>query len=313
MTGANGFVGRTLLSRLALAGFSPTAAVRGDSLVLPNCSSTAIGPIGPDTDWSIALRRVDTVVHLAARAHVNDVDERSAWSLYRQVNVAGSAELARQAAFYGIRRLVFVSSIGVHGRRSVVPLTEGSYLSPQGPYASSKLEAEEALRHIAERSGLELVVLRPPLVYGPDAPGNFGTLLRVIKRGFPLPLRCVSNNRRSLIGIDNLVDLIIKCVHHPAASGETFLAADGAEVSTAELLRKIGGAVGRPAKLFPVPVSILRTAANLSGRQRLASQLLDSLRVDSAKARVVLGWEPPLSLDEGLSRAAGNMTFGGSE
>jgi nucleoside-diphosphate-sugar epimerase len=224
--------------------------------------------------------------------------------VFRAINTAGTVRLAQQAAEMGIRRFVFLSSIGVNGVRSTRPFTEADAPAPQEPYAVSKLEAEHALMQIAEKTGMEVVILRPPLVYGPDAPGNFGRLLGAVRRGLPLPLGAVTHNRRTLVALDNLVDLIVTCVTHPAAANQIFLAGDSEDLSTADLLRRLAQALAVPLRLLPVPVWLLSATATMLGKRAMIDRLCGSLQVDISKARELLGWSPPLSVDEALRRTA---------
>ena len=304
VTGASGFVGRGVMARLGedRSGRVPVAGVRRAS-----GSSSEEWAMGRLEDFPAGIRLpdqpLDAVVHLAGRAHVLKESEVDPLTLFRRVNVEGTLGLARRAAEAGVRRFVFVRSVGVHGEVSGRPFTERDVPDPQGPYAISKYEAEQGLCALAAQTGMEVVIVRPPLVYGPGSPGNFDRLLRSVKRGVPLPLGAVTQNRRSLVALDNLVDLLVTCLDHPAAAGETFLVADGEDVSTAGLIRRVGNALGRRARLLPVPVWMLRTGASALGRREVARRLLDSLQVDSSHARETLGWQPPVGLDEGLMRA----------
>jgi nucleoside-diphosphate-sugar epimerase len=250
------------------------------------------------------LTGCETVVHLAARVHVMADTAADPLEEFRRVNVQGTLNLARQAAVAGVRRFVFVSSIGVNCAETYRrPFTAHDEVAPHSPYAVSKYEAELGLQALAAETGMEVVIIRPPLVYGPGAPGNFGSLLRWLKRGVPLPLGAI-HNQRSLVALDNLVDLIITCLTHPAAANQTFLVSDGEDVTTTELLRRMGQALGRPAHLIPVPVSWLKLAAKLVGKPDVAQRLCGSLQVDIEKTRRLLDWTPPISLDEGLKKAA---------
>ncbi len=260
-----------------------------------------VGNISADTHWTSALEGISVVVHVAARAHISQKVSGDPLAEYRRVNVEGTLNLARQAATAGVKRFVFISSIGVNGNISVRPFTAGDVPHPVEPYAQSKWEAEQGLWRIQQETGMELVIIRPPLVYGPEAPGNFGSLVRWIGKGIPLPLGAI-HNRRSLVGIDNLVDLIIRCIDHPAAANQVFLAGDGQDISTTDLLRGVAKAMGRPARLLPVPAGLLYLGATLLGKRAVAQRLLDSLQVDISNARDLLGWEPPVSLEEGLRR-----------
>lgn len=303
VTGATGFVGRAACTELAQRKHDVRRVVRGLSGTV--CGDLAVGDIGPYTNWSGALEDVDAVVHLAARVHVIHEGAGNPLDEFRKVNVAGTEHLARAAAASGVTRFVYVSSIGVNGVQSAPGkvFSEADQPNPHNAYALSKWEAEQGLLRIAAETGMEVVIIRPPLVYGPDAPGNFGSLMRWLQRGVPLPLGAI-HNQRSLVALDNLVDLIVTCLAHPAAANQTFLVSDGEDVSTTELLRRMGQAMGRPARLIPVPVSWLKLVAALVGKRDVAQRLCGSLQVDIEKTRRLLDWTPPLSLDEGLRKAA---------
>ena len=226
-------------------------------------------------------------------------------TVYRQVNVEGTAHLARQAAAAGVRRFVFVSSIKVNGEFTNMgkPFTADDGPAPEDPYGISKHEAEQLLRQIAAETGMEVVIIRPPLVYGPGVKANFMAMMRWLDRGVPLPLAAITENRRSLVALDNLVDLIVTCIEHPSAANQTFLVADGEDVSTAELLQRMARAMNRKARLLPVPVWMLEQAAVLLGKRDVARRLCGSLQLDTTHTRQRLGWVPPIDLDEGLRRA----------
>jgi len=215
--------------------------------------------------------------------------------------VEATLNLAQQAAIAGVKRFVFISSIGVNGNINVRPFSALDVPHPVEPYAQSKWEAEQGLWRIQQETGMELVVIRPPLVYGPGAPGNFGSLVRWVGKGIPLPLGAI-HNRRSLVGIDNLVDLIVRCIDHPAAANQVFLAGDGRDLSTTELLRIVGDAMGRPARLIPLPAGVLKLSAALLGRKAMAQRLLGSLQVDISQTCETLDWQPPFTVEEGLRR-----------
>jgi UDP-glucose 4-epimerase len=265
----------------------------------------ATAGLAADTDWSQALAGVDAIVHAAARAHV--MRERSADPLteFRRVNVEGTLAMARQAAAVGVRRLVFVSSIKVNGEETPRdrPFTAEDPPQPGDPYSVSKLEAEQALRELAVATGLELVIVRPPLVYGPGVKANFLSMMKWLRRGVPLPFGAI-HNRRSLVGIDNLVDLLVRSVEHPAAAGRTLLVSDGEDLSTTDLLRRLGLALGTKARLIPIPERVLDLTARAAGGADLARRLCGSLCVDIAATRELLAWSPPVTLDEGLRRTA---------
>lgn len=222
---------------------------------------------------------------------------------FRRVNVEGTLNLARQAAAAGVQRFIFISSIKVNGEETAPgdAFTASDVPAPQDPYGLSKFEAEEGLRSLAQQTGMEVVIIRPPLVYGPSVKGNFASMIKLVQKGLPLPLGAI-HNKRSLVGIDNLVDLIIRCIDHPAAANQTFLASDGVDLSTTELLRSVVKAMGKPSRLVPVPASLLQTGAGLLGKKAMAQRLLGSLQVDISKTREVLGWEPPYTVEEGLRR-----------
>ena len=261
-----------------------------------------MGDIGPDTDWSQVLQGCDCVLHLAGRAHRMDDAPGSALAEFRRVNVSASVRLFQQAATAGVRRFVFVSSVGVHGDHSLRPITEDDPTQPQEPYAISKLEAERALAMLAAQTGVELVIVRPPLVYGADAPGNFGRLARLAALPLPLPFASV-DNRRSLVGFQNLVHFLVLCLRHPSAAGQTFLVADGDDVSVAELIRSMRRARGRSAGLFPFPRKLLAILAVCAGKRAMWEKFACNLQVDITRARRTLGWTPPLNVAQGIERA----------
>ena len=304
VTGANGLIGRALVAGLLRRRTTVTAAVRREAAFPPGVSVVRFGDLGPETDWREALAGCDVVVHLAARVHVMRDDVADPLTAYRGVNVAGTLALARQAAAAGAKRFIFVSSVKVNGEGTQPgrPFRETDVPAPVDPYGVSKLEAEQALLALAASTGIEVVVIRSPLVYGPGVRANFAALMRAVARGVPLPLGAV-NNRRSLVAIDNLVDLIDTCVEHPAAANEIFFVSDGEDLSTPELVRRLAHAMGRPARLFPMPASVLMAGAMLLGKREVAQRLLGSLQVDISKARSLLGWTPPVNVDEGLRRA----------
>ena len=262
--------------------------------------------VSPAEDWSEALTRVSTVVHCAGRVHIMTEQATDPLREFRQINVDGTLNLARQAAEAGIRRFVFLSSIKVNGEstNSGCPFTADQQPEPGDPYGVSKMEAELALRSLTSHTGMEVVIIRPPLVYGPGVKANFLEMMRWLARGFPLPLGAVTQNKRSLVALDNLVDLVETCIDHPAAANQTFLVSDGEDLSTAALLRRLSLALGRPARLMPVPVGLLKLGAGLLGRSAVAQRLCGSLEVDIGKTRELLGWSPPVSVDEGLRRTA---------
>lgn len=309
VTGASGFVGQAVMTGLLSCQHDVHAVVRSldmNALYLARKIQTfSVGDIGKDTDWRDALAEVDCVVHCAARAHVMNEIEVDALAAYRAVNVDGTRCLAEQAAEAGVRRLVYLSSIKVNGEQTVPgdSFVSSGNLLPEGPYGISKWEAEQGLREVAAQTGLEVVIIRPPLVYGPRVKGNFLSILNWLNRGVPLPLGAIYN-KRSLVGVDNLVDLIVTCIKHPAAANQTFLVSDGEDVSSTELLYRLCAALGKPAHLLPVPASLLQFAASLAGKQDIAQRLLGNLQVDISMTKETLDWEPQHSVDEGFQKTA---------
>jgi nucleoside-diphosphate-sugar epimerase len=304
LTGASGFVGRATLRAALAAGHEVRAVVREGEAPAPPAQVVRISDLASYTGWRDALGGVDAVVHLAARVH--DMRDRAADSMaaFRTVNVEGTQRLASAAAEAAVGRFVFVSSVKVHGEASHdAPLTADSPLAPSDAYGCSKAEAEDALREMESRTGVGVVVVRPPLVYGPGVGANFLTLLKAVSRGWPLPLGRV-DNRRSLIYVDNLADLLLLAAVHPAAAGRAFLAADGPAVSTPELIRRIGQALDRPVKMPAVPESWLRLAGRVTGRSAAVDRLLGSLEVDDSPTRDILGWCEPVTAEDGLRRTA---------
>lgn len=296
ITGANGFVGSGLCSTLAKRSMDFRPVVRRR---LRECDYE-IGEIGSQTDWSEALAECEAVIHLAARVHVMNDQAADPLAAFREVNVGATINLAHQAVRYGVRRLIFVSSIKVNGEMTQqAPFRASDVPAPQDAYGQSKLEAELALQKISRETGLEVVIVRPPLVYGPGVGANFLRLMQLVKKGIPLPLGAI-RNFRSLVALDNLVDLLIACVDHPAAVGRTFLVSDDHDVSTPELVRMLATAMGRRARLMPVPVECLRAGAVLLGKSAAADRLLGSLQVDIGNTRSVLEWEPVVSTEEAI-------------
>lgn len=302
LTGATGFVGSAVQQRLLADGhYDLTIAVRRALSTSSAVRSVQVADLTAETDWAEALQGVDVVIHAAARAHIMRDEVADPLAEYRKVNVEGTLSLARQAAAAGVKRFVFVSSIGVNGNLNTKPFTADDEPRPAELYAQSKWEAEQGLWEIAKETGLEIVMIRPPLVYGPNAPGNFGSLVRWISKGVPLPLGAV-HNKRSLVALDNLVDLIVTCLAHPAAANQVFLAGDGEDLSTSDLLRGVAQAMGKPARLLPIPAGLLQLGATMLGKKAMAQRLLGSLQVDISKNRELLGWQPPLTVAQGLAR-----------
>ena len=306
VTGANGFVGKELCTIL-LRNQKLRGAVRNLlDANLPNDVELVRGELAPGARWTDALTGVGVVVHCAARVHIMNDQADDPLIEFRRINVDGTLNLAMQAAAAGVKRFVFLSSIKVNGEQTALglPFTADQQPNPGDPYGVSKVEAEDGLRVLAQETGMEVVIIRPPLVYGPGVKANFLAMMRWLWRGLPLPLGAVAENRRSLVGLDNLVDLIATCIDHPAAANQTFLVSDGEDLSTAELLWRMGRALGNPARLIPVPVGFLTFGATMLGRRSVAQRLCGSLQVDITKTREMLGWAPPVSVDEGLRRTA---------
>jgi nucleoside-diphosphate-sugar epimerase len=311
ITGASGFVGRALCAELLARGYGVRAAVRNAALAPEHTAVSVVGEIDGETRWGDALNGIDVVIHLAARVHVMRDIATDPLEEFRKVNVEGTESLARQAAKAGVKRLVYVSSIKVNGEATVAEgrFSETDAPNPQDPYGVSKWEAEQALHQVAKETGMEVVILRPPLVYGEGVKGNFAQMMKVLEAGIPLPLASVKN-RRSLIHVGNLVDALILCATHPKAANQTYLASDGEDISTPDLLRQLGAAMVHPARLFPCPVFLLELAGMLVGKSDQVGRLLGSLQIDSSKMRRELGWVPPYTLVAGLRRTSGCRPVG---
>lgn len=305
ITGGQGFVGKALVDSAILRGLTVRVSSRQNLITtdrrLEYCQT---GELGAATDWSVALQGVDTLVHCAARVHVlNDVAS-DPLAEFRVVNVEGTLNLARQAAKVGIRRFIFLSSIGVNGNATHgVAFDEASKPAPHSIYACSKHEAEQGLQEIASKASMGIVIVRPPLVYGPNAPGNFAKLIKFISKSYPCPLGAI-RNLRSFISIYNLVDFILTCLDHPTAANQTFLVSDGEDLSTTDLLRRMALALNVPLRLLPIPQMFIENGLMLVGKTELAQRLCSSLQIDISKARTLLSWNPPISVDEGLHRTA---------
>jgi nucleoside-diphosphate-sugar epimerase len=304
VTGASGFVGLAVLKQLnRMSGLQAVGSVRRT----PGLICTAVVEVGDmnlQTDWSLALAGVDAVIHTAARVHIMQDSVADPLTAFRAVNMYATLNLARQAATAGVKRFVFISSVKVNGDSTLVgrAFTEADAPNPQDAYAQSKYEAEQGLCQLSADTGMEMVIIRPPLVYGPGVKANFARLMHAVRRGWPLPLGAVQN-LRSLVALDNLVDFIITCLTHPQAANQTFLVSDGQDLSTTELVRGMAHAARVPERLLPVPVWALRAGALLLGNGDAVQRLCGNLQVDISKAHSLLGWVPPMSVENGLRRA----------
>lgn len=300
VTGATGFVGQALCADLAARRIRHRAVSR-----LARQGFATIGAIDAATDWSATLAGIDTIVHLAARVHVMDEREADPLAAFRAVNVEATLNLARQAAASGVRRFVFVSSIKVNGEATVFgrPFKATDRPAPLDPYGVSKWEAEQALFALGRQTGLEIVAIRPPLVYGPGVKANFASLMRLVERGIPVPFGRVVN-RRSLVFVGNLTDFIIRCVDHPDAASGTFLVSDGEDLSIGQLWVALAKGMHRPTRLLPFPPRILEITALMLGKGAAAQRLLGSLQLDIAETKRITGWTPPFSADQGLALTA---------
>lgn len=307
LTGASGFVGRAVLDRLNEdRRFESVVAVRSVLLDLPATTKVvSITAINAATDWRVALAECSAVIHCAARVHVMSDISSDPLDEFRKVNVEGTLQLAKQAAQAGVKRFVFISSIKVNGEGTDLgaPYTSDAEPAPMDPYGISKMEAEQALRLLARQTGMEVVIIRPTLVYGPGVKANFFNMMNWLSKGIPLPFGAI-HNQRSLVALDNLVDLILTCAEHPLAANETFLVSDGEDLSTTQLLRRMAAALGVPTRLLPVPACMLECGAILLGRKALSQRLCGSLQVDIDKTRRLLGWTAPVSVDQGLHKTA---------
>ena len=306
VTGANGFIGQALCRRMLAEGWNVRGAIRSSAkkASLPQgVDGVEIGAIDSNTEWEPVLEGIDAVVHLAARVHILNESSTDFMNEYRKINVDGTNHFARIAGSKDVRRFVYLSSIKVNGEGRSDPYTTEDPPAPVDPYGISKLEAEMALKNIAEETGLEVTILRAPLVYGPGVKANFLQLVKLINLGIPLPLARIKNNR-SMIFLGNLVDAILICSLHPRAAEKTFLLSDGKDISIAELIQQISSVLGRPSRLFPIPPDLLRFLAKVTGRSNAVNRLLDSLTVDSSKICTELNWKPPFSMEEGLRETA---------
>lgn len=299
ITGATGFIGSFLCKQLQKTKRNYRSAVR-DHLA-NTVHSIVIEDIDSQTDWGQALHGIDVVIHLAARTHIMNDTALDPFAEFRRVNIEGTLNLARQAAAAGVKRFIFISSVKVNGESTTnfKPFTEVQATAPQDLYGMSKKEAEEGLYAIADETGMTVVIIRSPLVYGPGVKANFYNLLKLAYTSFPLPFGAV-HNKRSMIYLENLVEFIMKCIDYPAAANQTFLISDGKDLSLSELLKYIREALGQPARLFSVPLFLFELAGLLTRKQAVMNRLVGDLQVDSSKARSLLDWSPPYTVEEGI-------------
>lgn len=306
VTGATGFIGRFLCSRLLMEGWGVHATLLASehpAALIAGVNPVVIEPLGKSTPWAHALAGIDTVIHLAARVHIMDDPSADPLSEFRKVNFEGTRQLAMEAVKAGVKRLVFISTIKVNGEETDVAYTAESPALPIDPYGISKWEAEQALWQISAETKLEVVVVRPTLVYGPGVRANFLKMMKIVYKGIPLPFASITN-KRSLIYVGNLVDALATCAVHPAAVGQTFLVSDGDDMSTPELIRRTASALGVSARLLPFPPALMHLAGIITGRCSVVNRLIGSLIVDNSKISKELNWQPPFSIDEGLRDTA---------
>ena len=305
VTGGSGFIGNALCEELSRLGLEVRVALRSAHPRIAAVESQVVGEINGETDWSELLRNVDVVIHLAARVHVMDDQSADPLAEFRRINVDGSLNLAKQAASAGVKRLIYLSSVKVNGELTLPeqPFKESDMANPQDAYGLSKFEAEQGLLLLAQETGMEVVIIRPPLVYGQGVKANFASMMRAVKRGLPLPLSAIHNNR-SFVYVGNLVDLIATCIQHPAAANQVFLVSDGCDLSTTILLKSCATALGVKSRLWNVPQRLIEGLAALVGKRDVAQRLCGNLQVDISKAHKLLEWTPPISVADGLKATA---------
>ena len=308
VTGASGFIGKSLCEELVRQTKLVVMALRAGNLKFRGVESQVVGDINAQTNWQAALQGTEVVIHLAARVHVMNDNTVDSIAEFRKVNVDGTLNLAQQAAKAGVKRFIFISSIKVNGEHteSGKPFKEVVAANPQDAYGISKHEAEQGLLLIAQQTGMEVVIIRPPLVYGAGVKANFASMMMAVRRGIPLPLGAI-HNKRSFVYVGNLVSLIMCCIDHPAAANQIFLVSDGQDLSTTELLQGCAKALDIKSRLLPIPQKLVEACAILLGKRALAQRLCGNLQVDISKTRELLGWEPPFSVSDGLKATALGM------
>lgn len=305
ITGANGFVGGAVLARVIKAGFNAVSVSRKVAAMPAAVKQIQIAALNSATPWQqiITDSQIEVIIHAAARVHQMADDAADPLAAFRAVNTEGTLNLARQAAESGVKRFIFISSVKVNGEKTITgkPFSAEQPVSPADAYGLSKAEAEQQLMQLAKQTKMEIVIIRPPLVYGYGVKANFAAMLNLAKKNLPLPLGAI-DNRRSLVALDNLVDLIVTCIEHPKAANQIFLVSDDRDVSTTELLKLMTRAAGKKPRLLPVPVSWLKLAATLTGKQAVTDRLCGNLQLDITHTKETLGWTPPITLEEGIAR-----------
>jgi nucleoside-diphosphate-sugar epimerase len=307
ITGASGFLGKSLSEELSDKKIDFVSVYRRKEVVAEQCF--LIDNIDSKTDWSSAFCDIDVVIHCAARVHVMNDTELEPLAVFREVNTAGTLNLAKQAAEAGVKRFIFISSIKVNGECTLLnnPFRANDDMAPQDPYGISKAEAEQGLIDIAKETGMEIVIIRPPLVYGPGVKANFAAMMKLASLGIPLPLGAVTNNRRSLVYVDNLVDLIITCISHPKAANQTFLVSDDDDLSTTRMIKELGTALGKKGWLLPIPVILFEILGKLTGKSAIIDRLCGSLQVDMSKTRELLDWQAPVCVKDAFAKTASHF------
>jgi nucleoside-diphosphate-sugar epimerase len=307
VTGANGFLGKRLSLTLAQKGYSVLGSMRQAHVSEAAGQVVTIDQLGAETDWRQAVVNCNAVIHTAARVHIqNSHNSPADRQLFESINVDGTLNLAIQAAAYGVKRFIFISTIKVNGEGTALghPYRATDVPNPQDPYGVSKLKAEIGLRQIAEQTGMEVVIIRPPLIYGRGVKGNFQTLLRAVNNRIPLPFGSIISNRRSFVGVDNLINLIAVCLSHPGAANKTFLVSDNEDVSTADLIKRLGKAINRSPVLLPIPLNYLNGLLGLIGKSQAFEKIAGTLQVDMSATYEQLDWQPIITLDQGLALMA---------